>query len=1327
MIKLKKENIDLIYKLSEWAALFVVMCYIIYRYFLTTSYGTDTLLKYEKLAFIAVVAVGIVRLVLGAWNDIRHTQTKKQVLSVFAKIGLVLLFAVTCLIVVDKLHYGDIGFLPFVMLCLYGVDAKRMMRVFAVCISVLFVITVLSALSGLIPNYLYLGGGRKGILRGSYGICYPTDCASYFVFLLLAAWGSGRFRNWRYTALYTILALFMAYLVHTFIHGVNSTVCLLLISAVILYDSLNERVLVKHKNTRWITKLVDCLTIGAFPLFAASVYVLTWLYGKGNGIAVRINQLISNRLRFTWEAYEEYGLNAFGASTPQNGGGIIFNDKYEFIDSSYGVILIRYGWIFSIIIAALWIFMTVKAVRTGNRRIALAMAVAAFHSIIEQRLTEIHYNILLVLPLCCFAVYNGKNEERKQSKKEGNRIKILTAWCVGAVMTVVFILIAPSLMSYARSLMYWHEEMGNGKKGFVFWLSYIALFALFGYFLYKLIVAALEKKKLSVRAMSGAVTVVIFALIETILINSVISDAVYTYQDKIDSERKTVQLILDNAEEPVYAGQREEFYKRSFNGISNRIFSPEELGRLVRGSILLEHDNDAFQLIGSGARYIELSPYTGLFTYDDALIEALNNEGYRFHGYYSAERNVDFKRLSELNGLQFSETGALELHGSSASIHSGPCMDQISGRYAVTFSLKLISGDISDDNAEVCAVRVSELSDRKLRSEQVIYAKDLDENGHIDVTLNYNVGNTCNVEYPVLCRDGFEINVENISWRNITSVDIWREYSEEGFLIKERYFNGEGEPLIQAEGHYGVEYEYANGSQMWTKCRYLDADGKTPKNISSGYAQIGRQLNDLGRVTEERYFDVNGAPCLCSGNYAGYRQTYNSRGDALVTSYFDTEDKLINNSGGYAIIERDYDDDGNLIFERYLDENNEPIILSGGYAEIHRVYDDEHRVIMESYYGTDGKPVALNNNQAGAAYEYDDDDNIICWRYVDTNGDPVMLTYGYAELHRSYNGKKWITEESYYDTEGNLLVSSDGYAVLERIYDNVGNIICERYLNADRQPVRSNSGYAEIQRVYDSENRVIHEAYFDTDGSPLALSRNQAAVDYGYDKTGNTVLIRYSDVNGAPVMLTDNYSEVHCVYSETGRLLEESYHDTDGRLSDVYGRYAKFENKYDENNILTLTYFTDAAGEPIQCGSSYFHEYLQSLKNRDITIFISVKDEGTHSLTNVLLNDLKEIGVRADLSDKYYNSFYAVITSEGSTEELSDSETISCSGQIGGVSYTIASAGALVGNTSSIIINDVEYSKNTRGMNFVILDNKTGEVIDSAAFDTYDFEMRVTR
>ena len=50
-----------------------------------------------------------------------------------------------------------------------------------------------------------------------------------------------------------------------------------------------------------------------------------------------------------------------------------------------------------------------------------------------------------------------------------------------------------------------------------------------------------------------------------------------------------------------------------------------------------------------------------------------------------------------------------------------------------------------------------------------------------------------------------------------------------------------------------------------------------------------------------------------------------------------------------------------------------------------------------------------------------------------------------------------------------------------------------------------------------------------------------------------------------------------------------------------------------------------------------------------------------------------------------------------------------------------------MGDYSSIVIGDVEYSVNQRGINIVVYDNQARQVIDTLGFDTHAREMTVRR
>lgn len=194
------------------------------------------------------------------------------------------------------------------------------------------------------------------------------------------------------------------------------------------------------------------------------------------------------------------------------------------------------------------------------------------------------------------------------------------------------------------------------------------------------------------------------------------------------------------------------------------------------------------------------------------------------------------------------------------------------------------------------------------------------------------------------------------------------------------------------------------------------------------------------------------------------------------------------------------------------------------------------------------------------------------------------------------------------------------------------------------------------------------------------------------------------------------------------KLIEEKYLNVNDEPAAIgTNGYVRYENEYRDDGQLSLTSFYNAEEELLPCGSRYFHEYLSNLDRQDKSIFISIKDEGTASLTDTILEDLKILGIQTDLKGKTRYSYYAVISPIGTKEDISADSEVSCKGEVDGIAFSISSAGYAAGNSSSILINGIEYSKNVRGLNFVIYDLKDKQVAESVTFDTYAFEMSVTR
>lgn len=140
-------------------------------------------------------------------------------------------------------------------------------------------------------------------------------------------------------------------------------------------------------------------------------------------------------------------------------------------------------------------------------------------------------------------------------------------------------------------------------------------------------------------------------------------------------------------------------------------------------------------------------------------------------------------------------------------------------------------------------------------------------------------------------------------------------------------------------------------------------------------------------------------------------------------------------------------------------------------------------------------------------------------------------------------------------------------------------------------------------------------------------------------------------------------------------------------------------------------------------------KYLSMLKDDSYTIFITVKDDAARSLNQSLQEALSDLGLTADWSDAFHDSYYAVIENgQVVTEKMSDKK-LEHSGSFrdGVVIYSLISAGGNSGNDCSITINYSEKAKRKRGLNIVVYDNELKCVVDSVCFDTYAEELTASR
>lgn len=185
-----------------------------------------------------------------------------------------------------------------------------------------------------------------------------------------------------------------------------------------------------------------------------------------------------------------------------------------------------------------------------------------------------------------------------------------------------------------------------------------------------------------------------------------------------------------------------------------------------------------------------------------------------------------------------------------------------------------------------------------------------------------------------------------------------------------------------------------------------------------------------------------------------------------------------------------------------------------------------------------------------------------------------------------------------------------------------------------------------------------------------------------------------------------NLLGVEKVTNFIGKILLEQYKELNCVNDEQYDEKLELYKKYSQILHLELTYT--------------FQDYCAKIKDENLIVIISAKDDMSSGLSDNDIYALKQLGCSADFkSMEYSNSYVAVLSNgvvlyEGVSNKMQFYDFALSTNDI-----SVSSAGYLSGNKSSVLINGIEHSANMRGINFVVYDKESGLIIDSAYCDTY--------
>lgn len=281
--------------------------------------------------------------------------------------------------------------LPFI-LGAKNLPFRTILHIFCVVTGAILVITMVFSQLGLVENLVY--GNRI-----SFGFVYPTDFAAHIFFFVLAYCYLRKDRL-TYIELAGILGLSIFTMI--FNHARTNSICLFLTFAVFLYLKVKTEVSSRKGTDYKMNPNLSKVLVMSIPICAALIIGLTVLYHywPSNAYLITLNNLLSTRLHLGSLGLERYGIHLFGSPFAMVGfGGTLINPgtKYFFLDSSYVLMLIRYGLLVFISVVGMFVYNSWRAFKQNDYILLWILALISLQCVMEHHLLEIAYNPFLLL------------------------------------------------------------------------------------------------------------------------------------------------------------------------------------------------------------------------------------------------------------------------------------------------------------------------------------------------------------------------------------------------------------------------------------------------------------------------------------------------------------------------------------------------------------------------------------------------------------------------------------------------------------------------------------------------------------------------------------------------------------------------------------------------------------------------------------------------------------------------------------------------------------------------------------------------------------------
>lgn len=285
-------------------------------------------------------------------------------------------------------RYDFLVDLLILILGAYRVNFRNILKTYIAVWSVLLVVTIIGAMTGLAENLVYYQGESGERVRIALGICYPTDLAAYVAFLMFAY---VCVRDEYITYLEIGVMAGLAGAVYYITDARTNFIVMEMLAVVVLLAKKFKKQLEKLINKKWVKGVCVFLPI----VMCLIAWSMTIVFNADNDVLTFIDRkVVSYRLLLGKRALNDYGISAFGKYVLEkgNGGSVESHDDYFFIDSSFISMGVKYGLFFLLVNIVMFSGKIYRFVVEKKILIIIVMNMIAIQSIMEHHYIQYWYN-----------------------------------------------------------------------------------------------------------------------------------------------------------------------------------------------------------------------------------------------------------------------------------------------------------------------------------------------------------------------------------------------------------------------------------------------------------------------------------------------------------------------------------------------------------------------------------------------------------------------------------------------------------------------------------------------------------------------------------------------------------------------------------------------------------------------------------------------------------------------------------------------------------------------------------------------------------------------